>query len=367
MTLQQPAQQPSNFDEEVRNGFYRIIKLFDSGILYFPRTISTRNLNDKQVEVVSKNEALFYFRQSNYIDCRINAFRSTKFGEKWYPDLLFIDIDRSDFKTEKGFKLALTTTLRNIRDRLNSVPMVLWSGYGFHIYQPIKGIVFENYEIFSEFINEFDLFKEFLRYSKTCLSNNKSDPGFNPSLGSCLLRIPGSLNGKFLDNRDKRLSGNFKVKILQEWNGVRAKVSDDFLADFRIHLIDRKIKEIKENNTNNNNQHQKYYNNNNSIDWIEKLLQTPIHDFRKLAIWRILCPYLINIKRLSPNEATVIMRDWLQKCNSNSGRKLDFNPEDKIKDDLKYVGDYKPLAFNKFKTEPEFSELYQILKDKGAL
>ena len=131
MTLQQqPAQQPSNFDEEIRNGLYKITKLFDPEILHFPRPISTRSLNDKQVEVVSKNEALFYFRQSNYIDCRINAFRSTKSGEKWYPNLLFIDIDRSDFKTEKGFKLALTTTLRNIRDRLNGYPLVVWSGYG---------------------------------------------------------------------------------------------------------------------------------------------------------------------------------------------------------------------------------------------
>ena len=92
---------------------------------------------------------------------------------------------------------------------------------GVHIYQPIKAIIFENYEIFVEFINDFDLFKEFLRFSKTYLSNGKSDPSFNPSQDSCLLRIPGSLNGKFLDNRDKRLSGNVKVKIIKEWNGAR--------------------------------------------------------------------------------------------------------------------------------------------------
>ena len=93
--------------------------------------------------------------------------------------------------------------------------------------------------------------KNFFDISKNVLSNGKSDPRFKPSQDSCLLRIPGSLNGKFLDNRDKRLSGNFKVKVLQEWNGKRAVISDDFLADFRIYLIDRKIKEIKENNKNN--------------------------------------------------------------------------------------------------------------------
>ena len=31
------------------------------------------------------------------------------------------------------------------------------------------------------------------------------------------------------------------------------------------------------------------------------------------------------------------MRDWLQKCNTDSGRKLDFNPEKKIRDDFKHV------------------------------
>jgi hypothetical protein len=158
---------------------------------------------------------------------------------------------------------------------LNGYPTVLWSGNGYHIYQPIEGIVFENYEILNEFSKVFDLFKEFLRFSKTYLSNGKSDLNFNPSLGSCLLRISGSLNGKFLENRDKRLSGNFRVRILQRWDGIRPIVSDDIMEGFRIYLIDKKMKEIKENNTNNNNQHQKYYNNKNNsnyIPWVEQLL-----------------------------------------------------------------------------------------------
>jgi len=324
--------------------------LFDSEILNFPRTISTRSLNFKQVEVFSKNEALFYFKQSNYIDCRISTFRSSNSNskEKFYPDLIIIDIDRADFKTEKGFKLALSTTLRNIREKLNGHPEIIWSGNGVHIYNPIEAVIFDEYEIFAEFINDFDLFKEFLRFSKNSLSNGKSDPRFKPSQDSCLLRIPGSINGKFLDNRDKRLSGNFKVKVLQEWNGKRAVIPDDFLEDFRIYLIDKKIKEIKENNNYNNCNRNRAVNNNNNntcnyIPWIEQLLQTPIHEYRKLVIWRILCPYLVNIKKLSDSEATTIMREWLDKCNSNSGRKLDFDSNEKIRDDLKRVGNYKHI------------------------
>jgi hypothetical protein len=29
------------------------------------------------------------------------------------------------------------------------------------------------------------------------------------------------------------------------------------------------------------------------IEWIEKLLQTPLEDFRKYCLWRILCQYLV--------------------------------------------------------------------------
>ncbi|MFZ0329405.1 MAG: hypothetical protein WAL66_19095, partial [Nitrososphaeraceae archaeon] len=35
--------------------------------------------------------------------------------------------------------------------------------------------------------------------------------------------------------------------------------------------------------------------NSTKIWWIEKLLQTPVDDYRKFAVWRILAPYVINI------------------------------------------------------------------------
>ena len=61
------------------------------------------------------------------------------------------------------------------------------------------------------------------------------------------------------------------------------------------------------------------------------------------------------------------MRDWLQKCDLESGRKLDFNPHQKIKDELKYVKNYFPLGVQKLKTDPTYSELYQILKNGNVL
>ncbi len=63
-------------------------------------------------------------------------------------------------------------------------------------------------------------------------------------------------------------------------------------------------------------------NNNNIIFWIEKLLNTPIADFRKNALSLILAPYLIHIKKLPYQESFDILSEWLKRCNSI--RELDF-------------------------------------------
>lgn len=33
-------------------------------------------------------------------------------------------------------------------------------------------------------------------------------------------------------------------------------------------------------------------------EWMEKLLQTPIEDGRRYVLWKILCPYLVDVKKL---------------------------------------------------------------------
>ena len=101
-------------------------------------------------------------------------------------------------------------------------------------------------------------------------------------MDSCLLRIPGSINGKCPDKRARRLSGNYKVKILKRWKGVTAKVSNEYLEYFGDYLIQKKIKE-----NNNSNSYTKNKNKNNYVpyyEWIEKLLQTSIEEYRKRAL-----------------------------------------------------------------------------------
>lgn len=63
------------------------------------------------------------------------------------------------------------------------------------------------------------------------------------------------------------------------------------------------------------------------ISWMERLLQTPLDD-----TWRILAPYLINIRKYSTEEASNIIRNWLDKCRSL--RQLDLSPNYLIKHNI---------------------------------
>ena len=94
-----------------------------------------------------------------------------------------------------------------------------------------------------------------------------------------------------------------------------------------------------------------YYLNLTKIWWIEKLLQTPIEDFRKFVLWRILVPYLINIRKCSAEEATSMIRDWLDKCSSL--KRLDFSPNYMIKYNINSAkrNTYLPISLEKLKAE----------------
>src|SRR5215216_6492791 len=107
--------------------------------LIWPRTISTYATQGRQIEVFNKEKALARFKQANFLDCRISAYplyTNYKGINRQAPNFIFIDLDRSTFKTERVHKFALNTTLNNIKEKLGGSPTVLWSGNGYHIYQP---------------------------------------------------------------------------------------------------------------------------------------------------------------------------------------------------------------------------------------
>jgi len=361
---------------EMENGLDFILFHFDQDNRQqqlFPRKIQTSNSEGRQIEVFSKQETLLYFKESSFLDCRINAFPSyTEYKgiQRYPPDLIFIDIDRSNFKDDKSFENALSKTKKNIKEKLNDgYPTINWSGNGYHILQPIECPILEQIEQFQKYKNKNNFFisQEFLRFAKDYLSNGKADKNNYPSFKSCQIRIPGSINGKCLYDRGKRLSGNFKVKTLQRWNGSRTSVSREFLEDFRTYL-EQKVTD-QENSINNFSykykNHSNHYSNNNRIEWIEKILLHSIEDGRKKIVNLILAPYLVVVKNLSFDESYQIINEWLQKCDLLSGRKLDFNARSFVNTAIAiaYKKQIPPMSINTLKTN--YHDLYSLIVQKG--
>ena len=132
-------------------------------------------------------------------------------------------------------------------------------------------------------------------------------------------------------------------------------LSGSFLA----YLVDQSIKETKRYR-----QYSNYeYNDNRSkaiIPWIETLLQTPLADHRKYCIWRILTPYLVNIRRLGYDGSLEIISDWLNECYKLE--RLNFDAKTKIKEAFKRVGTYDPISLDNLKTKN--TGLYELTKTK---
>ncbi len=102
---------------------------------------------------------------------------------------------------------------------------------------------------------------------------------------------------------------------MQRWDRIRPPVNY-LLRDSRIWLVSKYINEKGENKGSRN--YRKSYSNTclrytgaNTIQWIEKLIQTPLADHRKYAIWRVLISYLYNIKNLLVDDIVNIIENWL--------------------------------------------------------
>ncbi|MGA7898979.1 MAG: hypothetical protein WCA39_08985 [Nitrososphaeraceae archaeon] len=117
-----------------------------------PRKIMTKRLG-YQKEVFSKEELMKYFESSNYEDCRINAyppFTNHHGINRVAPSFVMIDVDLRDFG---NVQVNLDRGLNKILSKISSVthghPTVLWTGNGYHIYQPTEGFILEEEERFA--------------------------------------------------------------------------------------------------------------------------------------------------------------------------------------------------------------------------
>jgi hypothetical protein len=224
---------------------------FESGLDYmlnhfqgdlWPRTISTKATGGGQIPVRSKEEALKWFEQANFLDCKINAYPKRvewKGINLQAPNFIFIDLDLGRFKSRLALDRGLDKTLKNINQKFNVVvnPTVLWSGNGYHIYLPVEAFVLEQESEFARFGNPS---RKFIQFAEPYLSNNKSDPEHTKGLSfkNSMVRIPGSFNAK----HDK-----IEVKIIRKWDGSRPSIKP-LLFRFDLYLLVSKSKEFHEHN-----------------------------------------------------------------------------------------------------------------------
>jgi len=197
----------------------------------FPRTISTKTSENRQILVYSKEEALARFKAANYLDCKINAYPSFvewKGINRQAPNFIFIDLDEGRFKSRRNLDRILDKTCKNINEKFkdNVTPTILWSGHGYHIYLPVDAFVLEGEEEFNRFGNPS---RKFIQFAEEFLSDEKA-----VSFKNCMIRIPGSFNSK---------NGTEEVKIIQKWNNYRPSIKP-LLFRFDIYLLVSKSKEL---------------------------------------------------------------------------------------------------------------------------
>jgi hypothetical protein len=343
----------TNNESQIEENLEFILNHFQNPL--YPRNIMTRALG-YQKEVFDEIAVLEYFKASNYQDCRINAYPAFTdyYGINFTaPSFIMFDLDLKDFQSQEQLDKVLYATL----DKINKVfhgarPTVLWTGGGYHIYQPIRGFVLEEIDRFAVYIDptKKDLTSRFMQFAENHFTNRQSDPQHRPSVKSCLIRVPGTINSKY----------NQEVRIVQSWDGVRPPIQY-LLRDYRTWLVSEKINDKLEEKRprryrNSKNTHHNWT---NTIPWIEKLLHVPIEDHRKYALWRIVFPYLFNIKKMSDSEVTGTVQTWLDNCAKL--RPLDFNSNCLIRQNIRNSNKcrYLPISFEKLRTEN--NALYNIV------
>jgi hypothetical protein len=116
MTLEPAFVQPSSTMQKVIEGLDFILSHFEDPI--WPRTISTKTTEGRQVSVCNKEKALARYEQANYLDCRISAYPDYTLWNgtnRQVPNLTFIDLDWSNFKSIETLDRILKKTLKNTR------------------------------------------------------------------------------------------------------------------------------------------------------------------------------------------------------------------------------------------------------------
>ena len=245
---------------------------------YFPRTISTKKLGNAQVTINSIDEIISYFEESKWLDCRVSLFGQNEI-EQVRPNAIFIDLDD---------KSALEIVKIRIHELIRGIPLVISTGLGYAIIQPIQmksmvGINIPN-------LTDYEVSKKFLKFAKDYLTNGKADSKNNPSLKSCLVRVPHTINSK----------NDGTVEFMESWDNQRVSVKNIPFNKYIKHVT----KQI----------HSSNYTriiNPKKFQWIDQLLKIKINDHRNFLLFDV-CRYLVNIKGLTVEQSTNVIHKWIE-------------------------------------------------------
>jgi hypothetical protein len=80
----------------------------------------------------------------------------------------------------------------------------------------------------------------FIQFAEEYFTDYAADRLHKPTVKSCLVRIPATLNSKCIAKRQ-----DAEVKIIQKWDGIRPSIQS-LLRQFRIWLIQKRIDDIEE-------------------------------------------------------------------------------------------------------------------------
>ncbi|MGB8935590.1 MAG: hypothetical protein WCC17_10855 [Candidatus Nitrosopolaris sp.] len=352
-----------------------------------------------QVQVNNREEAIALFKQSNLLDCRISAYPfpvpELNGINGQIPNFFLSDLDRKNFKTDKLLKQALQRTLQNFDSKLKGAkPTVIFTGGGYHLLQPLDAdIVLETLDIFKEFIR-FEPSRRLMQYAEMLITDGKADPVHNNTVAfsNCMIRIPNSYNSKYVQkdsNGEIILTPQSRVRIEQLSNGIISKEDPRWYKPNIRYLLEGLWESLIQER---NNEISKGFLDEkkrilfeikhpydvsppkphypNRIDWIERLLENPLGDFRKYCITFFLVPYFINVKTLSDLDSLDRTETWLEKC--RSVQRLNFNVKPRVKYGIKIIraiqrtGHFiKPKPLHKLKVE--IPELYALLQKQRVI
>ena len=353
-------------EDDVMDGINAILNIFETiDQPLFPRNIMTASYSGF-FPVHDLKQMYKIFKRSNFQDCRISAYPPVTENSMFAPNLLLLDIDYDDTQVKtNGIIYADQLNKTKVNKILKRLQLkfgiqnfsVMRTGNGRHILIPFLfdtpfECVQEMRDILPYLISRSHrrinniMSESFLPFAKKYLSNDQADKGNYPNFSSIFLRVPGSINMKM----------NYGVaEIVQlehEWSYEKNTIvsfgdlhpSTDLFYDFMHHmrLIAGRQLEKK----------YKYGFKPRAIAvhrWIEVLHNTAISDCRKRALWLILAPYAINVKKMSSENAFIWIKEWADKCDQAYRFEPGFNIDQKIDYYIEVAegNGHLPISFDK--------------------